>query len=129
VKEIVIGLNGREYASSLYTIDEELRIVGHAKYSGPLCVEFLKLVKKLSGDANETDSFGGSEATRRSFARSVRNCFGTSGRCNALLSSWEFAFFPLIMNQEFKSPFVRAGRHPPTTRVTDSNTLLLFGKS
>ena len=48
VKEIVIGLNGQYYASSLYTIDEELRIVGHAKYSGPMCVEVLKLVKKLS---------------------------------------------------------------------------------
>jgi hypothetical protein len=44
-KEIIIGLNGREYASALFTIDDEDRLVGHAKHSGPLCVEFLKLVK------------------------------------------------------------------------------------
>ena len=51
VREIVIGLNGREYASPLYTIDDEGRIVGHTKYSGPFCVEFLTLVKKIAGDA------------------------------------------------------------------------------
>ncbi len=50
IREIVIGLNGREYASSLYTIDDEGRVVGHAKYSGPLCVEFLTLVKEIVGD-------------------------------------------------------------------------------
>jgi len=44
-KEIIIGLNGRQYASALFMIDDEDRLVGHAKYSGPLCVEFLKLVK------------------------------------------------------------------------------------
>jgi hypothetical protein len=60
VREIVIGLNGREYASSLYTIDDEGRIVGHAKHSGLLCVEFLTLVKKIAGPPNQ-----GAAANRR----------------------------------------------------------------
>jgi hypothetical protein len=51
VREIIIGLNRPELADSLFTIDDEGRIVGHAKYSGPLCVEFLELVKKIAGDA------------------------------------------------------------------------------
>ncbi|GEM_PF-2526103 len=51
VREIVIGLNRPDYASSLYTIDDEGRIVGHAKYSGLLCIELLKLVKKIAGEA------------------------------------------------------------------------------
>ena len=42
VKEIIVGLPG----GALFTIDDEDRLVGHAKYSGPLCVEFLKLVKE-----------------------------------------------------------------------------------
>jgi hypothetical protein len=50
VREILIGLNRPDYASSLYTIDDEGRIVGHAKHSGPLCVEFLELAKKISDD-------------------------------------------------------------------------------
>lgn len=47
VRELLIGLNGEQYASSLHTIDDEQRIVGHAKYSGELCVDLLNLVKKL----------------------------------------------------------------------------------
>lgn len=50
VREIIIGLDRPDYASSFYTIDDEGRIVGHAKYSGPLCVEFLNLVKRIAGD-------------------------------------------------------------------------------
>ena len=51
VSEIVIGLNRPDYASALFTVDEEGRIIGHAKYSGRLCVEFLKLVRKIADDA------------------------------------------------------------------------------
>lgn len=47
VKEILVGLNGQQYASSLHTIDDEERVVGHAKYSGHLCIELLNLVEKL----------------------------------------------------------------------------------
>lgn len=49
VRQIVIGLNRPDYASSLHTVDDQARIVGHGKYSGPLCVEFLKLVKNVAG--------------------------------------------------------------------------------
>ena len=48
VREIVIGLNRSDYASSLYTIDDELRIVGHSKYSGGLCVQMLSAVKQIA---------------------------------------------------------------------------------
>jgi len=63
VKEIVIGLNRpdsiatvggvsyTEYASSLFTIDDEGRVVAHTKYSGPMCIELTKLVKKFAVDA------------------------------------------------------------------------------
>ena len=63
VREIVIGLNRpdsiatvegvsyAEYASSLFTIDDEGRVVVHAKYSGLMCIELMKLVKKIAGDA------------------------------------------------------------------------------
>lgn len=47
VKEIIIGLNNAQYADSLHTIDESGRIVGHAKYSGMICIELLDLVKAL----------------------------------------------------------------------------------
>lgn len=47
VKEVLIGLSGLDYASPLYTIDEELRIVGHTKYSGIQCIELLKWIKDL----------------------------------------------------------------------------------
>jgi hypothetical protein len=47
VQEIVIGLNRPDYASSLFTVDGEGRVVGHGKYSGPLCVEITEQVKKI----------------------------------------------------------------------------------
>jgi hypothetical protein len=47
VKEIVIGLNGSQYASSLHTVDDEGRVVGHAMYSGELCVKLLQLVESM----------------------------------------------------------------------------------
>jgi hypothetical protein len=62
VREIVIGLNRpdsvaivegvsyADYANSLFTIDDEGRVVAHAKYSGLLCIELMKLVKKIAGD-------------------------------------------------------------------------------
>ena len=52
VREILIGLNGKEYASSLHTIDDEERIVGHAKYRGDLCIELLNMVKRLVAPPN-----------------------------------------------------------------------------
>ena len=48
VREILIGLNRSDYASSLFTIDDEGRIVGHGKYSGGLCIELLQVVKKIA---------------------------------------------------------------------------------
>ena len=63
VREIVIGLNRpdsiatvggvsyADYASSLFTIDDEGRVVVHAKYSGLMCIELMKLVKKIAGEA------------------------------------------------------------------------------
>lgn len=48
VLEIVVGLNGQQYADALFTIDDEGRIISHAKYSGPLGIEFLNLVKKVA---------------------------------------------------------------------------------
>jgi hypothetical protein len=45
VREIVIALNRSDYADSLLTVDNENRVVGHSKYSGPLCVKLLEVVK------------------------------------------------------------------------------------
>jgi hypothetical protein len=47
VKELIIGLNNAQYANSLHTIDTNGRIVGHAKYSGMICIELLEMVKAL----------------------------------------------------------------------------------
>ena len=47
VKEILIGLNGSQYASSLHTVDDEGRVVGHAKYSGELCIKMQQLVESM----------------------------------------------------------------------------------
>jgi hypothetical protein len=52
IKEILIGLNGSEYASSLHTVDDEGRIVGHAKYRGELCIELLQLVTSMKPHLN-----------------------------------------------------------------------------
>ena len=48
VREIVIGLNRPDYASSLHTVDDQGQVVGHAKYNGFLCIEFLDLVKAIA---------------------------------------------------------------------------------
>jgi hypothetical protein len=58
VKEILIGLNGSQYASSLHTVDDEGRIVGHAKYSGELCIEMLQLVRSFMVGTVETTPDG-----------------------------------------------------------------------
>jgi molybdate transport system substrate-binding protein len=50
VRQIVVGLNRPDYASSLHTVDDEGRIVVHGKYSGGLCIELLNLVKSASGN-------------------------------------------------------------------------------
>lgn len=47
VSEIVVGLNRDDYASSLFTIDESGRVIGHAKYAGDRCIQLLNAVKKL----------------------------------------------------------------------------------
>jgi len=48
VGKIVIGLNGEQYASSLFTIDESGSVVGHAKYSGVACIELLRTVRNVA---------------------------------------------------------------------------------
>jgi len=48
---IVEGVTYADYASSLFTIDDEGRVVVHEKYSGLTCIELMKLVKKIAGDA------------------------------------------------------------------------------
>ncbi len=45
--EIVIGLNGAQYASSLFTVDKDGSVVGHAKYSGELCVKILEAINNI----------------------------------------------------------------------------------
>jgi hypothetical protein len=47
VSEIVIGLNRDDYASSLFTVDEDGSVVGHAKYSGELCIKILQAIQSL----------------------------------------------------------------------------------
>ena len=48
VLEIVIGLNGTDIAGPVFSIDEEGRVVSHAKYSGPKCFNLLDLIKELT---------------------------------------------------------------------------------
>jgi hypothetical protein len=47
VQEIVIGLNGEQYAGPVFSIDPEGRIISHAKFSGPLCVKLFEYIKTL----------------------------------------------------------------------------------
>ena len=47
VKQLIVGLNGSQYASSVHTTDITGHVVGHAKYSGVLCIQLLDLVKSL----------------------------------------------------------------------------------
>jgi hypothetical protein len=51
VREVVIGLNEQFGRNELFTIDDEGRIVSHAKYSGPILVKLLQVVKKLANGA------------------------------------------------------------------------------
>jgi hypothetical protein len=51
VKELVVGLLGLQYASSVHTVDSSGRIVGHAKYSGVLCIQLLELVRSLPNNS------------------------------------------------------------------------------
>jgi hypothetical protein len=53
VKKLVIGLLGTQFASSVHTVDDFGRIVGHAKYSGELCIQMLDLVKALHNKSLE----------------------------------------------------------------------------
>ena len=48
VRELVIGLNGSQYASSVHTVDGQGRVVGHAKYLGQLCIEIQELVNAVA---------------------------------------------------------------------------------
>jgi len=48
VRELVIGLNGSQYAGSLHTIDGQGKVVGHAKYQGQLCVELQELANAVA---------------------------------------------------------------------------------
>ena len=53
-REVLIGLNRQDYASSLHTIDSSGQVVGHAKYSGTLCIELKKLVDAIVSEPNKT---------------------------------------------------------------------------
>ncbi|MEI2727095.1 MAG: hypothetical protein V9H26_27455 [Verrucomicrobiota bacterium] len=52
VKEIIIGLNRSDIASSLHTIDDQGRVIGHGKYAGPLCSMLMDEVKKVASKTN-----------------------------------------------------------------------------
>ena len=51
VLEIIVGLNGNDYASSLFTIDDSGRVIEHSKYSGTLSIEILKTAKHFVHNA------------------------------------------------------------------------------
>jgi len=53
VSEIVIGLNRDDYASGLFTVDEDGSVVGHAKYSGELCIKILHAIPNIKQDAEQ----------------------------------------------------------------------------
>ena len=53
VSEIVIGLNRDDYASRLFTVDQDGSVVGHAKYSGDLCIKILQAIPDLKQDAEQ----------------------------------------------------------------------------
>ena len=44
-RELVIGLNGSQVASPVYTVDSAGKIIEHAKYLGQLCIEMMELAK------------------------------------------------------------------------------------
>ena len=47
VAEVVVGLNRDDYASNLFTIDEDGRIIGHSKFAGELCIQIFDAIKQL----------------------------------------------------------------------------------
>ncbi len=51
VSEIVVGLNRDGFASSLFTIDDSGRVIGHAKYSGERCIQLLNAVRQFAPEA------------------------------------------------------------------------------
>ena len=50
VREIVIGLNEHFGRNELFTIDDEGRVISHAKYSGSILVNLLQIVKKIAAN-------------------------------------------------------------------------------
>ena len=48
VYEIVIGLSNSQIAGPIFTVDASGRIISHAKYSGPLCMELMDYVRELT---------------------------------------------------------------------------------
>jgi hypothetical protein len=55
VRELIIGLNGSQYASSVHTVDGQGKLIGHAKYLGQLCTEIQELVNAVAAkSANKT---------------------------------------------------------------------------
>jgi hypothetical protein len=48
VRELVIGLNGSQYASSVHTVDNKGKVIGHAKYLGQLCVEIQEMANAIA---------------------------------------------------------------------------------
>jgi hypothetical protein len=48
VHELVVGLNGSQYASSVHTIDSQGKVTGHAKYLGRLCIEIQELANAIA---------------------------------------------------------------------------------
>jgi hypothetical protein len=48
VRELVVGLNGSQYASSVHTIDSQGKVIGHAKYLGQLCIEIQELANTVA---------------------------------------------------------------------------------
>ena len=51
VRELVIGLNGSQNASSLHTVDGQGNLIGHAKYLGQLCIEMQELANAVASKA------------------------------------------------------------------------------
>jgi hypothetical protein len=46
-RELIIGLNGSQYASSVHTVDSGGKLIGHAKYLGQLCIEIQELANEI----------------------------------------------------------------------------------
>ena len=47
-RDLMIGLNGSQYASSVHTIDSQGKLIGHAKYLGQLCIEMQDLAHTVA---------------------------------------------------------------------------------